>query len=120
MGAGLCVGIGGVRVDRAVATQILEAVSECAVEAALRAAAQARRVDDDLRLALERELEEARYEASLTPHAATKRWTRASGSLRVNWRPDGMQRLSASPKLRGALPAWTLALQRGRRSIKRL
>jgi DNA invertase Pin-like site-specific DNA recombinase len=65
VGAGLCIGIGGVRVDRAVATQILEAVSECAVEAALRAAAQARRADDDLRLALERELEDVRYEASL-------------------------------------------------------
>jgi hypothetical protein len=34
VGAGLCIGIGGVRIDRAVALQILEAVSDRAVEAA--------------------------------------------------------------------------------------
>jgi DNA invertase Pin-like site-specific DNA recombinase len=60
-----CVGIGGVRVDRAVATQLLEAVSEHAVEAAARAAEQATRADDHVRSALRRELEQARYEASL-------------------------------------------------------
>jgi len=62
---GVCIGIGGVRVDRAVAAQLLEAVSEHAVEAAARAAEQATRADDDVRSALRRELEEARYEASL-------------------------------------------------------
>jgi len=62
---GLCVGIGGVRVDRAVTMQLLEAVSDYAVEAAVRATEQATRADDDVRLALRRELEEARYEASL-------------------------------------------------------
>jgi DNA invertase Pin-like site-specific DNA recombinase len=65
VGAGLCIGIGGVRVDRAVATQILEAVSAHAVEAAIRAAEQASQADNDVRLALRRQLEEARYEASL-------------------------------------------------------
>jgi DNA invertase Pin-like site-specific DNA recombinase len=35
VGAGLCIGIGGVRIDRAVALQILEAVSDRAVEAAI-------------------------------------------------------------------------------------
>jgi DNA invertase Pin-like site-specific DNA recombinase len=62
---GLCIGIGGVRIDRAVVMQLLEAVSEHAVEAAVRAAEQATRADDDVRLALRRELEEAHYEASL-------------------------------------------------------
>ena len=62
---GLCVGIGGVRVDRAVTMQLLEAVSDYAVEAAVRATEQATRADDDVRLALRRELEEAHYEASL-------------------------------------------------------
>ena len=64
-GAELCIGIGGVRVDRAVAAQLLEAVSDHAVEAAIRAAEQAGRADDEIRQALSRELEEARYEASL-------------------------------------------------------
>ncbi len=53
------------RIDRAVATQLLEAVSGDAVEAAIRAVEQAAQADDDVRLALRRELEEARYEASL-------------------------------------------------------
>ncbi len=35
VGVGLCIGIGGVRVDRAVAIKILEAVSDRAVEAAI-------------------------------------------------------------------------------------
>ena len=65
VGGWLCIGIGGVRIDRAVAAQILEAVSEHAVEAAIRAAEQSARADDDVRQALCRELEEARYEASL-------------------------------------------------------
>jgi DNA invertase Pin-like site-specific DNA recombinase len=64
-GMALCIGIGGVRVDRAVAAAIMEAVSEHAVEAAIRAAEQAARADEDLRQAAARELEEARYEASL-------------------------------------------------------
>ena len=60
-----CIGIGGVRVDRAVAAQIMEAVSAHAVEAAIRAAEQVAQADDDVRQSLRHELEEARYEASL-------------------------------------------------------
>lgn len=65
VGSGLCIGIGGVRVDRAIASQILEAVSEPAVEAALLAAEQTEKAAGDIRLAVERELEEARYQAAL-------------------------------------------------------
>jgi len=65
VGGWLCIGIGGIRVDRAVATQIIEAVSAHAVEAAIRAAEQSARADNDVRQALCHELEEARYEASL-------------------------------------------------------
>ncbi|MEX3968676.1 recombinase family protein [Paraburkholderia sp. EG286B] len=65
VGAFLCIGIGGVRVDKAVAASILEAVSEHAVEAAIRAAQQTSRADDDVRRAIAGELEEARYDASL-------------------------------------------------------
>jgi DNA invertase Pin-like site-specific DNA recombinase len=65
VGAGLCIGIGGVRVDRAVALQILEAVSRRAVEAAIFASDQVERSRKDVIAAVERELEAARYEASL-------------------------------------------------------
>jgi hypothetical protein len=60
-----CISIGGVRVDRAVATQILEAVSNHAVDAAILAADQVAKAGADVRKAAEGELEEARYEASL-------------------------------------------------------
>ena len=58
-------GAGGVRLDRAVAEQLLEAVSGHAIKAALQAEERVRENDDDVRLALNKELESARYEASL-------------------------------------------------------
>jgi DNA invertase Pin-like site-specific DNA recombinase len=60
-----CIGIGGVRVDRAVAASIVDAVSEHAVQAAILAARRAVQADEDVRQAVSRELEEARYEATL-------------------------------------------------------
>ena len=63
--APLCIGIGGVRVDHAVAAQLLEAVAPHAIDAAIEAAARAVRGDDDVRNALRRQLEEATYEVSL-------------------------------------------------------
>jgi hypothetical protein len=65
VGSGLCLGIGGVRVDRAVAARMLEAVSEHAVQAAILAAEKVTQADNAIRQALERDLESARYEASL-------------------------------------------------------
>jgi DNA invertase Pin-like site-specific DNA recombinase len=65
VGAGLCIGIGGVRTDRAVAYQILEAVSNHAVEAAIRASGQVERSTNDIIAAVERDLEAARYEVSI-------------------------------------------------------
>jgi DNA invertase Pin-like site-specific DNA recombinase len=65
VGAGLCIGIGGVRIDRAVAALLLEAVSGYAVEAAIKAVEIASQEDDGVKLAVQRELEQARYEASL-------------------------------------------------------
>jgi hypothetical protein len=61
----LCIGVGGVGIDRAVAAQIVEAVSEHAIEAAIQAADQSVKTDYEVRQALCRELEEARYDASL-------------------------------------------------------
>lgn len=65
VGVGLCIGIGGVRVDRAVAMQILDAVSDRAVEAAIFASDQVERSRRDVIAAIERDLEGARYEALL-------------------------------------------------------
>jgi hypothetical protein len=65
VGTALCIGIGGVRIDRVVAVQLLAAVSAHAVDAAIQAVARAARTDEDAQRALERELEDARYEASL-------------------------------------------------------
>lgn len=65
VGAGLCIGIGGVRVDRAVAELLLEAVSSHAVDAAIKAVELASQENEGVMLALQRELEHARYEASL-------------------------------------------------------
>jgi len=79
LGKGLCLGIGGIRVDRAVAAQIAEAVSGHAVEAALRAVQQATQTDNDVRQSIERELEQARYEASL----AARRYEAVDPSKRL-------------------------------------
>ena len=65
VGAGQCIGIGGVRIDQTIAKHIVEAVSPLAVEAALEAAQRVIRADDDVREATRRDLEHARYEASL-------------------------------------------------------
>ena len=65
VGAGLCIGIGGVRVDRAVALQILEAISDRAVEAAIFACEQVERSNQEIVAAIERDLEEATYDVSL-------------------------------------------------------
>jgi len=65
VGGWLCIGIGGVRVDRAVAVEIVEAVSAHAIEAAIQAAKQFDKADAEIRQAFSRELEEAQYEASM-------------------------------------------------------
>lgn len=64
-GGKICLGAGGIRVDRTVAGQILEAVSAQAIEAALLAAERCQKIDDDVRRGLTNEWEAACYEASL-------------------------------------------------------
>jgi DNA invertase Pin-like site-specific DNA recombinase len=65
VGAGLCIGAGGGGIDAAVTGQLLEAVSGRAVQAALLAGQQATRAQEVVRLAVEKELDEARYAAEL-------------------------------------------------------
>jgi DNA invertase Pin-like site-specific DNA recombinase len=86
-----CIAFGGLPVDEAVGAQILRAVAPEAVEAALREDRQAAQRRDDVRDALERDLEAARYAADrafrqydaadpLNRHVAAElevRWNRA-------------------------------------------
>jgi len=61
-----CVSFSGLRVDRAVAGEVLRAIGGNAVEAAVEAAEKMRRHLQDQRRAVELELEQARYEAKLS------------------------------------------------------
>ncbi len=58
-----CISAGGLRLDEAVAEQVLEAVQPVGVTAALEAAATASRIDADKQTALSLALEKARYDA---------------------------------------------------------
>jgi DNA invertase Pin-like site-specific DNA recombinase len=64
-GESTCVSFGGLRVDAAVSNEVLQAVSGNALQAALEAAEQMQQKRQDLRKAIELELEQARYEARL-------------------------------------------------------
>lgn len=64
-GGQMCLASGGVRLDRAVAEQLLQAVSGHALEAALEAEQRVKATDADVRLAVNKELEAARYDVSL-------------------------------------------------------
>ncbi len=65
-----CISFGGLRVDEAVAREVLHAISGNAVEAALDAAEQIRRQRQEQRRVLQMEGEQARYEA----HLASRRY----------------------------------------------
>jgi hypothetical protein len=60
-----CIAFGGLRVDAAVANEVLDAVGGNAIEAALHAAEQVQQQRQDLRTAIMLEVEQARYEARL-------------------------------------------------------
>jgi len=64
-GESTCISFGGLRVDAAVSNEVLEAVSGNALQAAVEAAEQVQQKRQDLRKAIELELEQARYEARL-------------------------------------------------------
>lgn len=63
--AAQCIGIGGVRVDVAVAAQIVAVLAPCAIDAAIAAADRAGQVNADVRAALRREIEAAEYAVRL-------------------------------------------------------
>src|ERR1022692_2033359 len=61
-----CITVSGLRVDRAVAAEVLRAIGGNAVEAAVEAAEKMRQQWQQQRRAVELELEQARYEAKLS------------------------------------------------------
>jgi DNA invertase Pin-like site-specific DNA recombinase len=64
-GEARCITFGGLWIDEAVAKEVLRAIGGNAVEAALEAAEQMRQQRQDLRKAIELEVEQVRYEARL-------------------------------------------------------
>ncbi len=64
-GESTCISFGGFRADAAVSKEVLQAVSEKAIQAAVEAAEQMQQRQQDLRKAIELELEQAHYEARL-------------------------------------------------------
>src|SRR5205814_3144613 len=60
-----CIAFGGLRVDAAVAKQVLDAVTGNAIDAALQAAERMQQQRQELRESIAFELEQARYEARL-------------------------------------------------------
>lgn len=64
-GESTCISFGGFRADAAVSKEVLQAVSETAIRAAVEAAEQMQQIQQDLRKTIEMELEQAHYEARL-------------------------------------------------------
>jgi excisionase family DNA binding protein len=64
-GENWCVSFGGLRVDAAVANEVLRAIEGNAIEAACEAAEQIQQQRQEVRKSVELELEQARYEAGL-------------------------------------------------------
>lgn len=87
-GESTCISFGGLRVDAAVSKEVLQAVSGNVLQAALEAAEQMQQKRQDLRQAIELELEQARYEARLAARRyesvdPEQRWVAAE--LEVRW-----------------------------------
>jgi len=64
-GENRCIAFGGLRVDAAVANEVLKALSGNAIDAALAAAEQMQQQRQELRRTIALEVEQARYEAGL-------------------------------------------------------
>lgn len=92
-----CIGVGGVKRDRAIATRMLEALSPEAIEAAEAAVTLAREQAADVAHATRRELEEARYEARLAARryeAVDPDKRLVASELEARWEA-GLQRVAA-------------------------
>lgn len=77
--AKLCLGAGGVRIDRAVSAELLQAVAPQAIEAAVETAVCAANQRAEVLAALRRELEDAQYNAAL----AARRYEAVDPAIRL-------------------------------------
>ena len=118
VGSGLCVGIGGIRVDRAVVGRVLEAVAEPRRGRGDARGRPGRAGGRGRSAAVGRELEEARYEASL----AERRYEHVDPAkrhvareLEARWNA-ALERVAALERRLGRLDAGS---RRGRGSIAR-
>ena len=117
VGSGLCIGAGGVRVDRAVAHALLEALAPHAIEAAVEAEDRATRANDEVRRTLLGELEEARYEATLASRryeAVDPDKRRVARTLEARW-DAALERVA---QLEGRLSSLDMARE-ARRPVNR-
>ena len=64
-GQGRCISFGGLRVDQAVANEVLRAIEGNAIEAAWKLPSRCKQQRQELRKSFELEAEQARYEARL-------------------------------------------------------
>src|SRR5262249_39565263 len=83
-----CIAFGGLRVDAAVAKQVLDAVAGNAIEAAWQAAEQIQQQRQDLRGSIALELEQTRYEARLAARryeAVDPDQRLVAGELEARW-----------------------------------
>lgn len=60
-----CLSVGGVRLDAAVAARLIDTLTPHAIDAALEASRRTTKGHEDVRAAIDRELDEAKYEAAL-------------------------------------------------------
>jgi DNA invertase Pin-like site-specific DNA recombinase len=92
-----CISFGGLKVDQAVAHELLQAVAGNAIEAALEAAEQLRRQREDQRQTLVLEVEQATYEARLAARryeAVDPENRLVAAELEARWN-DALQRTRA-------------------------
>jgi hypothetical protein len=101
-----CIAFGGLRVDDAIEEALLGVVGPGAIAAATAAAKEAGERRDQVRDALSRDLEAARYAAD-RPSGNTMPLTPRTGWWRASWKRAGTGRLSTSQRLRANLPRMT-------------
>ena len=94
-----CIAFGGLRVDDAIEAALLQVVEPGAIAAAVEAEAETGARRDQVREAMLRDLEAARYAAD-RPSGNTMRPIPRTASSRRNWRRAGTGRSCASPRSR--------------------
>ena len=97
-----CIAFGGLRVDAAVANEVLNAVGGNAIEAALEAAEQLQQQRQELRRSITLEVEQARYEARLAARryeAVDPDQRLVAAELEVRWNATLQKRQELENKL---------------------